>query len=170
MTSQISNRVIALLFSALLSVQSFMAQTSSMESLVGQSLSQLQNPTAESYINCVAQLQRVEAMYPDSVLPKYQLALQSLVFVVQNPADPQASSMLKLAEQRIRSLESMPAVDASNLHTLQGFYYTAVIVQTPSLAPTCYRDALDHFEKALQLNPDNALARNLQAQFMANMP
>jgi tetratricopeptide (TPR) repeat protein len=169
MTSQISNRVIALLFSALLSVQSFMAQTSSMEALVGQSLSQLQNPTAESYVNCVAQLQRVEAMYPDSVLPTYQLALQSLVFVVQYPADEQAERMLHEAEQRIARLKEMQDVDPSDLHTLQGFYYTDLIVRNPALGATYYRDALEHFDKALRLNPDNLLAKQLQEKFIANM-
>ena len=170
MTSQISNRVIALLFSALLSVQSFMAQTSSMEALVGQSLSQLQNPTTESYVNCVAQLQRVEAIYPDSVLPKYQLALQSLNFAVMNPQAEQTEGLLAEAEQTIAALAELPAADLSDVCTLRGFLYMDRIVQDPARnGQRFYLDVIQNFEKALKANPDNALAKQLQEKFNEGM-
>ncbi len=170
MTSRISNFVIALLASVLVSVNVY-AQTSDsqMQMLVGQSLSQLQTPTAENFSQCIAQLQRVEAMYPDSILPKYQVALQSLIFVVQFPAEEQAGNLLQQAEHYISSLKSMPGVDASDLHTLQGFYYTDLIVRNPAMGAAYYRDALDHFEQALRLNPGNQLAKSLQEQFQMNM-
>ena len=181
MKSQISKTIVALMFSALVNVNlSYVIAgendpvgpmpASQMQALVGQSLSLLQEPSAEHYIECVARLQRVEAMYPDSVLPTYQLVLQSLVFVVQYPADEQAERILHEAEQRIARLKEMQDVDPSDLHTLQGFYYTDLIVRNPALGATYFRDALGHFDKALRLNPDNGLAKQLQAQFMANMP
>ena len=170
MTSRISNFVFALLASVLVSVNVF-AQTSDsqMQALVGQSLSKLQPPTAENFSQCIAQLQRVEAMYPDSILPKYQIALQSLIFAVQFPGDEQAGNMLQQAEKQIANLQGMSGVDASDLHTLQGFYYTDLIVRNPALGATYYRDALDHFEAALRLNPDNHLAKSLQEQFLSGM-
>lgn len=170
MTSRISNFVFALFASVLVSVNVF-AQTSdsSMQALVGQSLSTLRNPTAENYVQCLAQLQRVEAMYPDSILPKYQIALQSLVFVIQHPNEEQSPKILQQAEKYISSLKIMSGVDASDLHTLQGFYYTDLIVTNPAMGAAYYRDALDHFDHALRLNPGNQLAKNLQEQFLANM-
>jgi len=170
MTSRIFNFVFSLLVSVLVSVN-VSAQTSSspLQAHVGQSLSQLQTPTVENYLNCVAQLQRVETMYPDSILPKYQIALQSLIFAVQFPSDEQAGNMLQLAEKKIAKLQGMSGVDPSDLHTLQGFYYTDLIVRNPSLGATYYRDALDHFDQALRLNPDNQLAKSLQEQFQTNM-
>ena len=44
--------------------------------------SHAQQQSADDMLNLVAKLQRLEAMQPDSIGPKYQLALQSLNFAV----------------------------------------------------------------------------------------
>ena len=56
-----------------------------MQALIGQSLSKLQQPTPQAFLTCIAEMKRIEAMFPDSIQPKYQLALQSLNFAVMNP-------------------------------------------------------------------------------------
>ena len=43
------------------------AQESSMRTLIDQSLSKLQQPTTEAYLNCIAELKRIDEMFPDSV-------------------------------------------------------------------------------------------------------
>ena len=60
-----------------------------------------QQPSADDMLNLVARLQRLEAMQPDSVGPKYQLALQSLNYAVMNPHAPQTENVLAQAVETI---------------------------------------------------------------------
>ena len=70
MTFQISKiHVLVIAFFMMASV-SIQAQQSSMEALIGQSLSKLQPPTPEAFLNCIAEMKRIDAMFPDSTQPK----------------------------------------------------------------------------------------------------
>lgn len=66
-----------------------------------------QQPTQADMLNNVAKLKRIEAMQPDSIQPKYQLALQSLSFSVTYPHAPQTENMIAEAEQTITKMEQM---------------------------------------------------------------
>ena len=64
----------------------------------------------------------------------------------------------------------MPNNDASDLCTLKGFLYMVRIVQDPAQnAARYYRDVLENYDKALKLNPDNQVAKDLQQKFMDGM-
>ena len=65
-----------------------------MMALIGKSMAKVQEPTAESVTNCVAELKRIDAMYPDSLAPKYYTALQSLNYAVSNPHDEQTETLM----------------------------------------------------------------------------
>ena len=65
-----------------------------------------QQPSADDMLNLVAKLQRLEAMQPDSIGPKYQLALQSLNYAVINPHAPQTEKVLAQAEETINKMEN----------------------------------------------------------------
>lgn len=169
MTSQIfknSVLAIALFFVASVNIH---AQESSMQELIGQSLSKKQ-PTAESVVNCVAELKRIDAMFPDSVQPKYQIALTCLEFSVTNPHAPQTESLLAEAEQAIEQMKKLKDADESDIYTLHGFLYMTLIVQNPSInGQRYYMDVMEDYEKALRINPDNELAKQLQQAFMDGM-
>ena len=153
--------VIALFMTA--SVCNLQAQQADMQALIGQSLSKLQQPTPEALLNCMAELKRIDAMFPDQTAPKYQLALQSLNFAVMNPQAEQTEGLLAEAEQTIAALAEMPAADLSDVCTLRGFLYMTRIVQDPARnGQRYYLDVIQQFEKALKANPDNALAKQLQ--------
>ena len=146
------------------------AQETSMEMLIGQSLSKLQQPTPEAYLNCIAELKRIDAMFPDSVQPKYQTALQCLVFSVTNPHAAQTENLLAEAEQAITRMEEMTLSDPSDVCTLRGFLYMVRIVQDPARnGQRYYIDVMQNFEKALKLNPNNQLAQQLQQKFFEGM-
>ena len=146
------------------------AQEHNMEALIGQSLSKLQDPTPEAFLNCVAELKRIEAMYPDNPAPKFQIALQSLNYSVTNPHADQTENMMAEAEERIRQLEEMKIADQSNLFTLKGFIDMVRIVQDPAQnGRRYYLDVMQNYEKALKLNPDNELAKQLQQKFQEGM-
>jgi hypothetical protein len=132
--------------------------------------SHAQQQSAESMLNLVAKLQRLEAMQPDSIGPKYQLALQSLNFAVMNPSAPQTENILVQAEETINKMEKMKGADQSDLCTLRGFYYMARIVQNPAQnGQRYYLTVMENYEKALRLNPNNTLAQNLQQKFLEGM-
>jgi uncharacterized protein with von Willebrand factor type A (vWA) domain len=170
MTFQIfKNRVTAIaLF--LMATISMNAQKMPMQALIGQSLSKLRQEAPETALNCVAELKRIDAMFPDSIQPKYQMALQSLVYAVQHPQAPQTESLLSETEQTISKMEQMKGGDLSDICTLRGFLYMVRIVQYPAQnGQRYYLQVMQNYEKALRLNPDNALAKQLQQQFMEGM-
>ena len=159
--------VIALFVMASVSIH---AQQPSMRALIGQSLSKIQQPTPEAFLNCIAEMKRIDAMFPDSILPKYQMALQSLNFSVMNPQAPQTESLLAETEQTITKIEQMNLADQSDICTLRGFFYMVRIVQDPARnGQRYYLDVMQNYEKALKLNPDNQLAKQLQQKFFEGM-
>ncbi|MBP5508072.1 MAG: hypothetical protein J6Y23_09570 [Prevotella sp.] len=166
MTSQTFKAIVLFLMASL----SIHAQESSMQSLIRQSLSKIEQPTPEAILNCVAELKRIDAMFPDSIQPKYLVAVQSLNFSVMNPHAPQTENMLAEAEQTISQMEKMKNADPSDICTLRGFLYMVRIVQDPANnGQRYYLDVMQYFEKALKLNPDNQLAKQLQQQFLDGM-
>ncbi|MBR6874984.1 MAG: hypothetical protein IKN00_01685 [Bacteroidales bacterium] len=169
MTSLISKKgtLATVLF---LMVSLFYGRAQDMRELMGQSLSRLQQPTPEAFLTCIAELKRIEAMFPDQVAPKYQLALQSLNYAMMNPHSEQTESLLSEAELTIGALAQMPAADASDVCTLWGFLYMTRIVQDPARnGQRYYLDVIQNYEKALKANPDNALAKQLQEKFNEGM-
>ena len=132
--------------------------------------SHAQQQSADDMLNLVAKLQRLEAMQPDSIGPKYQLALQSLNFAVMNPTAPQTENILAQAEETINKMEKIKGADQSDLCTLRGFYYMVRIVQNPAQnGQRYYLTVMENYEKALRLNPNNTLAQNLQQKFLEGM-
>ena len=121
----------------------------------------------------LAALQRLEAMQPDSVGPKYQQVLLLLGYACSSPQDGKAGQYVDEAQRiigKIEALKPQKATDRSDLATLHGFYYTALIVMSPQQnGPRYYRQALDNFDEALRLNPDNAMAKQLQERFRQGM-
>ncbi len=170
MTFQISKlRVFVIAFFMMASV-SIHAQQSDMQALIGQSLSKLQQPTPEAFLNCIAEMKRIDTMFPDSIQPKYQMVLQSLTFSVMNPHAPQTENLLAEAEQTIAKMEQMKNSDQSDVCTLRGFLYMVRIVQNPTQnGQRYYIDVMQNYEKALQLNPENLLAKELQQKFFEGM-
>ena len=154
MTSQISKQIAAIIVFVFTGVINIHAQQAS----------------ADDMLNQLARLKRIEAMQPDSIQPKYQLALQSLSFAVTFPHASQTENVVAEAEQAITKMEKMKDADPSDICTLRGFLYMVRIVQNPAQnGPRYYINVMQNFEKALRLNPDNALARQLQQKFLEGM-
>ena len=180
------HRVLAVALFMMASV-SIQAQQPSMQSLIGQSLGKLSHSTgeganpAEAFFNCIAELKRIDAMFPDSIMPKQQMALQMLNFAVMNPHAPQTENLLSEAGQIITKMEQMKHADLapdqstlnhtlSDICTLRGFLYMVRIVQNPAQnGQRYYIDVMQNYEKALKLNPENQLALQLQQKFLEGM-
>ena len=163
-------RVFAIALCLMASVSINAQEPSQMQALIGRSLSKLQQPTPEAFLNCIAELKRIDTMFPDSIQPKYQMALQSLNFSVMNPHAHQTENLLTEAEQTINKMEQMKGADLSDVFTLRGFLYMVRIVQNPAQnGQRYYLEVMQNYEKALKLNPDNQLAKQLQQKFLEGM-
>lgn len=146
------------------------AQEPTMEALLGQTLSKLQDSGPEAILNCIAELKRIDAMFPDEDTPKFYIALQSLNYAVTNPHDDRTESLVAEAEEKINQMLDLKEVNESNLCTLKGFLYMVRIVQDPAQnGRKYYLDVMENYEKALKLNPDNELAKQLQQKFQEGM-
>ena len=171
MTFQIfKNRVFTIALFMMASV-SINAQTSvPMQALVGQSLSKIEASNPQTMLNSIAELKRIDTLFPDSILPKYQMALQSLNYSVMNPHAEQTENLLEEAEQTIGKMEKMKGADLSDICTLRGFLYMVRIVQNPARnGQRYYIDVMQNYEKALKINPENELAKQLQEKFEEGM-
>ena len=170
MTFQIFKlRVLAIALCMMATISVNAQEPAQMQALIGQSLSKINPSKPETMLNSIAELKRVDAMFPDSIQPKYQMALQSLNFSVMNPHAEQTENLLADAEQTINQLEQKGA-NQSDICTLRGFLYMVRIVQNPAQnGQRYYLDVMENYEKALKLNPDNQLAQQLQQQFLEGM-
>ena len=171
MTSQtFNNRILAIVLFLMATVSINAQQTAPMRALIGQSLSKMQQSDPQSVLNGIAELKRIDAMFPDSIQPKYQIALQSLVYAVSNPKAESTSNLMAEAEQTIDKLGDMKQMDQSDLFTLRGFLDMVRIVQNPAQnGQRYYLSVMENFDKALKINPDNALAQQLQQKFQEGM-
>ena len=98
------------------------------------------------------------------------MALQSLNYSVMNPHAEQTENLLAEAEQTIGKMEKIKGADLSDVCTLRGFLYMVRIVQNPARnGQRYYIDVMQNYEKALKINPDNTLAKQLQAKFEEGM-
>lgn len=171
MTSQtFNNRILAIVFFLMATVSINAQQTAPMRALIGQSLSKMQQSDPQSVLNGIAELKRIDAMFPDSIQPKYQIALQSLVYAVSNPKAESTNNLVAETEQTINKLGDMKQMDQSDLFTLRGFLDMVRIVQNPAQnGQRYYLSVMENFDKALKINPDNALAQQLQQKFQEGM-
>ena len=170
MTFQIFKlRVLAIALSMMATISVNAQEPAQMQALIGQSLSKINPSKPETMLNSIAELKRVDAMFPDSIQPKYQMALQSLNFSVINPHAEQTENLLADAEQTINQLEQKDA-NQSDICTLRGFLYMVRIVQDPAQnGQRYYMNVMQNYEKALKINPDNQLAKQLQQKFLEGM-
>ena len=107
MTFQIFKKFMLMGIFFLISTVSIHAQEPNMQALIGQSLSKLQQPTPENFLNCVAEMKRIDDMFPDSIQPKFQMVLQSLNFSGMNPYAPETENLMAVAEETIAKMEKM---------------------------------------------------------------
>ena len=170
MTSPISK--LRLLVIALMVATPFFcnAQDARMGQLIDQLVVSIDRSQPQAFLEGIAGLKRLEAMYPDAVAPKFYTALECLNFSVLNPHAEQTESMLEEVGRRIKDLETRKDMDQSDLNTLKGFFYMVRIVQDPAQnGRRYYMDVIRYFDKALKLNPDNELAKGLQEKFFEGM-
>lgn len=133
-------------------------------------LRNINSDDAASVSKGMDELKRIASQYPDAWLPTYYQTLFALQYAVRFPHDNHSSSFLEAAKTGIEALRTKPAADQSEVLTLNGFYYTALIVQNPAQnGQKYYIDAITNYKSAIDANPTNPRPRLLLYIFFENM-
>jgi len=133
-------------------------------------LRNINSDDAASVSKGMDELKRKAYEYHDVALPPYYQALSALQYAVRFPHDNHSSSFLEAAKTGIEALRTKPAADQSEVLTLNGFYYTALIVQNPAQnGQKYYMDAIASYKSAISANPANPRPRLLLYIFFENM-
>ncbi|MFT4224375.1 hypothetical protein [Dysgonomonas sp.] len=114
------------------------------------------------------QLERISLMYADEWLPPYYMAYADILSVYMGQKSEKA---LENAKTNLDKLSSYAKVDKSELNTLLGYYYMALIMLNPATNGQKYFNNVNSsFSKALEQNPNNPRAVYLSAFFEQNLP
>ena len=133
-------------------------------------LRNINSDDAASVSKGMDELKRTASQYPDAWLPTYYQTLFALQYAVRFPHDNHSSSFLEAAKTGIEALRTKPAADQSEVLTLNGFYYTALIVQNAAVnGKLYYVDAISSYKAAMGINPENPRPRMLLYIFFENM-
>lgn len=140
------------------------------EELLEQSIKKVQgNPTSEGLLNCVSELKRINAMYPDNWLSYYYGILFELQYSLLN-LSANTESLLKDAKDSLDMLKKNKKANASEVCTLEGYYYYVLIAKDPAKNGSAYyKNVFDSYQKALNLNPNNPRARLMLLTFKLDM-
>lgn len=137
---------------------------------LGTTLRNINSDDAASVVKGIDKLKHMASQYPDAWLPAYYQALEALQYAVKFPNDSHSYAFLQAADSCIEALLANPGADKSEVLTLKGFYYTALIVQNPAeRGKLYYMDAIDNFKSAVSTNPANPRPRLLLYIFFEQM-
>lgn len=137
---------------------------------LGTTLRNINSDDAASVVKGIDKLKHMASQYPDAWLPAYYQALEALQYAVKFPADNHSYAFLQAADSCIEALQMNIDADKSEVLTLKGFYYTALIVQNPAeRGKLYYMDAIDNFKSAVSTNPANPRPRLLLYIFFEQM-
>ena len=133
-------------------------------------LRNINSDDAASVSKGMDELKRIASQYPAAWLPTYYQTLFALQYAVRFTHDNHSSPFLEAAKTGIEALRTKPAADQSEVLTLNGFYYTALIVQNPAQnGQKYYMDAITNYKSAIGANPANPRPRLLLYIFFENM-
>jgi tetratricopeptide (TPR) repeat protein len=123
---------------------------------------------ANDYLQCRNRFERMAQMYTDEWLPVYYTAYCNIQLVYMKQAN--ALALLEDAKTTLEKLETFAGADLSEVHTLWGYYYMALIAQDGANGQKYFMQVINRYEKAISLNPDNPRPVCLLAFFKQNMP
>lgn len=129
-----------------------------------------QSSNQNKYFECVSELKRIEVMFPDgNWLTDYYIALYEIQAAIGNK-NPDNAALLQDAKEHIHKLKIEKEADQSEVSTVEGYYYYALIAANPTQnGQLYYTSVLDAYNKALVINPDNPRALLLLMVFNMNM-
>jgi hypothetical protein len=117
--------------------------------------------------------QRIHTVYPDNWASCYYQAYVNITLFFRNNAPDVKQKLIEAAEANIDQLKRMKNVSkeiGSEIHTLNGYYYYAVMSADPQRnGPRYASHVISSYAEALKLNPQNPRAILLNAYFQRNL-
>lgn len=137
-----------------------------------QVLTQLDTAKTENTIHrCKNQFERISQVNPTKWMPSYYVAYCDIISVYMNPRSTKAISFLEEANEYINKLRTFKNADLSEIETLNGFYYTAMITINPQVnGQKFFSEVIGSYKKAIQINPNNPRPICLFAFFNNQLP
>jgi len=138
--------------------------------MLNEVLSKLESNTSTDRLPvCVAELKRMSTMYPNEWIIYYYISLYEIQQTFSNlSADNE--DILNDAMANINLLKRNKNADKSEISTIEGYYYYAIIAKNPSKnGQIYYKNVLESYQKALKYNPENPRAQLLLLMFRLNM-
>ncbi|MBN1142811.1 MAG: hypothetical protein JXA72_00240 [Bacteroidales bacterium] len=149
---------------------SIFGQSSGSEQAIGESLKLLEEAkTVEDMQSVVNRFERIAMTETDRWEPMYYYAFAQINLSFREQDDEMKDKLLKNAEMSINKALELNG-DKSELHTLQGFLYQAMLSADPGLAMTYSQKAAEFFGKALYENPENPRAMYLMGMNIRYTP
>lgn len=147
------------------------APAGSYEELMTSSISKCeQSSRQDKYFECISELKRIEAIFPNgNWLTDYYIALYEIQATIGNK-NPDNAALLQDAKNYIDKLKLEKEADQSEVSTVEGYYYYALIAANPiQNGRSYYASVLDSYNRALVINSDNPRALLLLLAFKINM-
>jgi tetratricopeptide (TPR) repeat protein len=133
-------------------------------------LASLDAAAPSQYLSCRNQFERVAQLYPDEWLPVYYTVYCDLQMIYTKQAVENAQALLEETKNLLDKLEATPGADPSELSTLWGYYYMALIMLDAANGQKYFTQVIGGYEKAIALNPENPRPVCLLAFFKQFMP
>ncbi|MCD7970696.1 MAG: hypothetical protein LUF87_10125 [Alistipes sp.] len=110
----------------------------------------------------------IAGVYPERWMPLYYIAYCDLDAVFKGH-DSQA--LLDDAKSRIETLLEMDGADLSEVYTLYGYYYFALIAGDPgNNGQLYYAKPTEYFNRAIELDPENPRPLIVRAFYVTQLP
>lgn len=114
--------------------------------------------------------ERISIKFNDQWQPIYYTAYCDIQMVYFDSKSEMNKARLENAKGLLEKLDNFANADASEVSTLWGYYYNAMIVFNPATSQTLFGNVVESYEKAIQLNPENPRPVILRAFFNQFLP
>jgi len=125
--------------------------------------------TIDDLLQCRSQFERISAMYPENWLPVYYVAYSDIQIVFY-PGEADKQQLLDDAKTKLEQLADNAGADLSEVNTLWGYYYNALVMLDPQNGQKYYQMVLEYYEKAIRQNPENPRPVCLMAFYKQYLP
>jgi len=128
--------------------------------------------TLSEIIESKYKFERISRIAPQEWLPTYYITYSTLRYVYNNSNDSENNKLyLEEAKKHIGQLTKNAHADQSEIKTLLGYYYAALILLDPKANGKKYsKEVLRSYKDALKINPENPRAIILLAFFEQRLP
>jgi tetratricopeptide (TPR) repeat protein len=120
---------------------------------------------------CKMIFERIHQMYPNDWLSLYYVIYSDLKSFYHNPRHLNSRKLLEESGEKLKLLKKYKNGNMSEILTLEGYYYMALVMSDPSkYGPKYSKNVITAYEKAMELDKNNPRPICLLAFFEQKLP